>query len=362
MNLRSTKSTAAHFSRLLLTVAFALFSFEAYCCTSVIISGKVRPDGKPLMLKHRDTGELNNRIQWFGGATYSFIGLVNSSSKGGEVWSGTNSAGFCIMNTATYDLKDDDVPASQMDMEGVVMFKALGICKSVADFEAFLDTLSKPWGVEANFGITDALGGAAYFEVNNHSYVRYDVENEPGGYMVVTNYTRSGRPQDRHGVERFEKASQIMSTLDVATVGHKEIFNQVSRSGDPIMRKITSASIVFEGVAPGEDPGNTVMWTILGCPTTSVYFPLQVFSSDHVPSFMKDQFDGRNSQICSNSLIIKGIYGYAHGCEDECRIVEESIDSRFRLGMSAFAYDRYIRKCYRKYVAMYRRKLPKVSL
>ena len=141
------------------------------------------------MLKHRDTGELNNRMQWFNGPSFNFIGLVNSSSKGGEVWAGHNSAGFCIMNTAAYDFKDDDVSADLMDKEGILMFEALGKCADLADFERMLDSLPKPWGVEANFGIIDAKGGAAYYEINNHSYKRYDVSEEPQGYMVVTNFT-----------------------------------------------------------------------------------------------------------------------------------------------------------------------------
>ena len=124
--------------RIFFIAAFLLLSANAFCCTSVIISGNARADGRPIMLKHRDTGELNNRMQWFQGPVYNFIGLVNSSSKGGEVWSGHNSAGFCIMNTATYDLKDDDVPASQMDKEGILMFKALGQCSDLADFERLL--------------------------------------------------------------------------------------------------------------------------------------------------------------------------------------------------------------------------------
>ena len=88
-------------------------------CTSVIISGKVRADGKPVMFKHRDTSHLTNDIQWFQGEKYAFIGLVNTDVPlEKEVWAGTNSAGFSIMNTATYDLKEDDVPADQMDKEG----------------------------------------------------------------------------------------------------------------------------------------------------------------------------------------------------------------------------------------------------
>ena len=207
--------------RLLLIVAFAAVSLQAFCCTSVIISGNARIDGRPVMLKHRDTGELNNRMQWFKGTSYDFIGLVNSSSKGGEVWAGTNSVGFCIMNTATYDLKDDDVPVSMMDKEGEVMFKALGQCADLRDFERFLESLPKPWGVEANFGIIDAKGGAAYYEVNNYSYRRYNVSEEPEGYMIVTNYTRSGRPADRKGEDRFAKAVDILKGIEISTAGHK---------------------------------------------------------------------------------------------------------------------------------------------
>ena len=350
----------ARYSKLLALAAALFLSVQAFCCTSVIISGNARADGRPVMLKHRDTGELNNRMQWFNGPSYNFIGLVNSSSKGGEVWAGHNSAGFCIMNTATYDLKDDDVPDSEMDKEGILMFKALGSCADIRDFERLLESLPKPWGVEANFGVIDANGGAAYFEVNNHSYKRYNVSDEPEGYMVVTNFTRSGRSADRKGVDRFEKAKEIFASLDISTIGHKEIFNSISRSGKPILKDISSAAIVFEGVVPGEDPSLTVEWALLGCPSTSVYVPLKVFSSDHIPAFMKEYKDGDNAQICSQSLVIKGIYGVEKGCINECQEVEKITDSKFSRSMSPSAYDRFVRKIYRKYRLMYLRKLPKV--
>ena len=350
----------ARYSRLLFLSAALFISVQAFCCTSVIISGNARADGRPVMLKHRETGELNNRMQWFKGPEYNFIGLVNSSSKGGEVWAGHNSAGFCIMNTAAYNLKDDDVPESFMDKEGELMFKALGVCADLRDFERLLDNLPKPWGVEANFGIIDAFGEAAYYEVNNHSYKRYNVSEEPEGYMVVTNFTRSGRVADRKGVDRFEKASEIMKGLDVSTAGHKELFNGISRSGKPILRDITSSGMVFEGVLPNEDPNLTVAWTILGCPSTCIYIPLKVFESDHIPAFMKEYKDGDNAQICSQALVIKGIYGFENGCQEECKEVEKMVDSGFSRGMSPSRYDRYVRKVYRKYKMMYLRKLPKV--
>ena len=220
---------------------FLLLPLASEACTAVIISGKVRPDGKPLMFKHRDTGNLDNTIEYFRGEKYSFLGLVNrdwrtnpvAKNTGGvpEVWSGRNEAGFCIINTATYDLKDDDVPASQMDREGLVMYRALEICRTTADFERLLDTLSRPMGVEANFGVIDAEGGAAWYEVNNHSWVKFDVNEEPSGYRVVTNFTCSGRVKDRKGVDRYEKACEILAKTEVpiAQWDHSFLINNISK-------------------------------------------------------------------------------------------------------------------------------------
>lgn len=163
--------------RFLITFFMSVFFFilEGNACTSFIISGRYTKSGRPLMMKNRDTGNLNNRVEYFNGPLYNFIavtdapkniGAKNISEKNMQVhktnaaWIGTNSVGFSIMNTASYNLKDDDVPQSQMDREGILMFEALGKCKNTEDFEHFLDTLSRPMGVESNFGIIDAEGSA----------------------------------------------------------------------------------------------------------------------------------------------------------------------------------------------------------
>ena len=251
----------------ILTIALLLIgSIPAFCCTSVIISGKVRSDGKPVMFKHRDTGHHTNDIQWFQGEKYSFIGLVNTDEEASkEVWAGMNSAGFCIMNTATYDLKEDDVPQEQMDREGFLMYRALEICATVEDFEHFIDTLSKPMGVEANFGVTDTRGGAVYYEMDNWRIrAKYDVNEEPSGYRVVTNFTWSGRESDRKGVDRYEKACSLLSEtcIPIAEWDHDFLINKISRSGAPILRDITTAAVVFE---------NCVMWASLGQPDKNPY-------------------------------------------------------------------------------------------
>ena len=256
----------------ILLVLLALNGIPATPCTTVIISGKVREDGKPVMLKHRDTDHASNGIMRFQGEKYDFIGLVNTDVPlTPEAWAGRNSAGFCIMNTATYDLKEDDVPAERMDREGFLMYRALEICATVEDFEHFLDTLSKPMGVEANFGVIDAQGGAMYYEVDNWKIrAKFDVNEEPSGYRVVTNFTWSGREADRKGVDRYEKACSLLeeTCIPIAEWDHDFLINKISRSGAPILRSITTASVVFEG---------DVMWASLGQPDKNPYRPYTIF-------------------------------------------------------------------------------------
>ena len=48
--------------------AFAIMlSADVLACTSAIITGKATPDGRPLMWKHRDTGQENNKIEYVTG-------------------------------------------------------------------------------------------------------------------------------------------------------------------------------------------------------------------------------------------------------------------------------------------------------
>ncbi|MEJ1730275.1 hypothetical protein SMA90_28515, partial [Escherichia coli] len=135
-------------SFLFITINFLLISAGAYACTSAIITGKVTANGRPLLWKHRDTGQEQNRIAYFTTGKYAFLALVDAPDQGGTAWTGTNSAGFSIMNTASYNLKDDQV--KEMDQEGKLMYRALEICAGTEDFERFLDTLSRPLRVEAN--------------------------------------------------------------------------------------------------------------------------------------------------------------------------------------------------------------------
>jgi len=300
--------------RLLSLIILSVATMAAMACTSVIISGNATADGKPLMLKHRDSDCLLTRMEYYRGQRYAFIGLVNETTKTGEVWAGTNEAGLCIMNTAVYNLKDDKVHESKMDKEGELMFAALGWCATVEDFRWMLKNLAKPFGVEACFGVIDAQGGASYFEVNNHTWWEYNVNDEPAGYRVQTNFAFAGRKEDYRGLERYQTASDIMSEyaaehpVGQMDINHSFLLNHISRSyrhhllgitdenfctpsgiavdQDFIPRANTSAAIVFEGVKKGDNPLKTIMWTALGHPATAVAFPLMVAGENKLPPYL----------------------------------------------------------------------------
>ena len=198
---------------LLLTILLLLFGINSYECTTAVISGKATKDGRPLLWKHRDTESFNNKMVFIKGRLYNFVGLVNSQDDRSEVWGGTNSEGFSIINSYSYNLKPLDDSSVKDNQEGIIMYLALECCATAQDFQNLLDTLEKPYGVEANFGIIDAHGGAVYFEVNNFQYKKYDANDSkiaPNGYLIRTNFSFSGRENEGEGYNRQLTANKII--------------------------------------------------------------------------------------------------------------------------------------------------------
>jgi hypothetical protein len=290
-----------------------------------------------MMFKHRDTDELNNRIAHFQGKKYAFMGLVNAPSLDGEVWAGMNEAGLCIMNTASYNLREDQLDC-QMDREGEFMYHVLGQCANLQEFEAWIDTYPQPWGVEANFGIIDAQGGAAYYEINNHRWIKYDVNEEANGYRVVTNFSFAGRYEDYEGWERYQTASAIMQEkfsreIEMTAIDAINLFSRKYRhevlgvnyyqenapqyiiDQDYIPRRITSAVICFQGVKAGSDPKYSVMWSALGYPACAVAIPL-LMNSSSLPAYMlahnpkAKKGEALHCEMCDASLKIKDAWAF----------------------------------------------------
>ncbi len=302
-------------------------------CTTAVVSGKATDDGRPLLLKNRDADALQNKLVYFFDGKFKFIGLVNSDDKDNkEVWCGFNEAGFAIMNSASYNLKMNDT-TKLSDKEGIIMRLALQNCATLQDFEKFLNELPKPLGVEANFGVIDANGGAAYYETNNFSFIKYDVNDPsvaPNGYLIRTNYSFAGEENKGYGYIRYQTASQMFeSQIKNGKISFEFLINDVPRClihsftktdltknlpeensdnyvffRDYIPRHSTSAAIVVQGVKENESPSLTTMWTILGFPLTSVIIPVWLLEDGTVPKILQADETG-NAPLCNAALQLK---------------------------------------------------------
>lgn len=279
----------------------------ALACTSAVVGAGANPSGRPMLWKNRDTSTIDNKVEYVPGKNgeHAYVALFNAADrKLQEAWMGMNDAGFAVMNTASYNIKDDKVPAKNMDKEGILMTKALKSCVTVDDFENLLKSYPRPMGVEANFGVIDAYGNGAYFETNNHSYVKYDLKDDPDQLIVRTNYSHSGRPNEGYGFVREANACHILDPYAAKGEITPELLTEtVSRSfwhdmkkrdysngpdqwvidQDFIPRFKSTATVVIEGckpLKPGEKPDEDfiarqyIMWTGLGYPPCSEIVPV----------------------------------------------------------------------------------------
>ncbi|MCK4754182.1 MAG: hypothetical protein KAS58_03050 [Calditrichia bacterium] len=303
-------------------------------CTTAIITGKATPDGRPLLLKHRDSDYYQNKLMYFNDGKYSYIGLVNSEDlEGKEVWSGANSAGFAIMNAASYNLNDNDTTKLK-DQEGIIMKEALRSCATLGDFENLLKEWIRPLGVESNFGVIDAQGGAAYYETTNFSFTKIDATDPstaPHGYIIRTNYSSTGTADGGYGYIRYSTAEHLFKKArEQNELTHKFLLQKVSRSlkhslldidlmefphsseekehfvnfQDYIPRHSSVTTMVVQGVKEGENAEFTTIWTILGFPLCSVVVPTWVVGGSELPKVLISDESG-NAPLCQMALELK---------------------------------------------------------
>ena len=286
-------------------------------CTSAIVSAKVSKTGRPLLWKNRDTGTEHNFVEKVDAkdGNFAYVALYNGGdSTLRDAWLGMNEVGFAIMNTASYNLAPDT--AKLKDQEGYVMSLALQKCRTLADFENLLDTLSKPMGVQANFGLIDASGDGAYYETDDYTYKKFSLGEAENGVLVRTNYSYTGEKDGGYGYIREDNAwhlldpyiknknieASIFTDLISRSFYHslkgRDVSNDCDRwiiDQDYIPRRTTSASVVIEGIIPGEAPSLYIMWAEIGYPPCSYTLPVMI---DSVPQELRPQGKFWRSPLC----------------------------------------------------------------
>lgn len=320
-----------------LTLIIYGFGHQISACTVAVISGKYTKDGRPLLWKNRDTNSINNRIMFFNEGKFDFIGLVNSKDVNGKsVWIGQNSAGFAIMNSASYNLNiGDDTKLS--GLEGRIIKEALATCITIEDFEKYLDQLPKPTRLEANFGVIDANGGAALYELNNKGFVKFDANDPkvaPFGYIIRGNYSFMGNyGEESSGYIRYNTANDLFyNAMATNSFDAQFIIQDVTRSlyhsltktdlyaeygnipentptytffHDYIGRRSTSSACVIQGVRKGENSEFTTLWSVVGFPLTSIAVPTWVKGENYFPEVLRLDENLKDSPICDAALTLK---------------------------------------------------------
>ena len=187
---------------LLLSALFLALSFDSFACTSAIVAPHRSSEGVPLLWKHRDNAKYTNtRIEYIDDGKYAYTAVVPNTEKYNKgVYAGVNEMGLGVISTATKNLPEatpEEYKACELTrMKGGVMWNALRRCTTIDELEELLKTTKRSRRSHSNFGVADATGAVAYFEVWDLGYRRYDVsESGNDGFDVRSNFSHAGDPK-----------------------------------------------------------------------------------------------------------------------------------------------------------------------
>lgn len=328
-----TQSTLHYLRVAFLWILVSFYSFSS-ACTTAVISGKFTASGRPMLWKVRDTEAYENVMKRYTAHQWEYVGLVNTTDTlGVQIWGGWNEKGFAIMNSASFNV-NAGYKRDFIDQEGFFMHQALKECKTIADFENLLNARPKPMGLAAHFGVIDAEGGAAFYEVNNETWTKFDANDEkvaPRGYVLRTNYSQTGKEGEGLGFIRCQTAHLLFNEVSVGELRIETLMQDFSRStvhpvlkadyrktysklpakgvmvtsDDLICRYGTSSTIAIEGVnaRKNEKPVHTTGWVQIGLPFVSVTLPM--WCGVELPQGLVAPAMGAESAFSAKSMELK---------------------------------------------------------
>ncbi len=278
-------------------------------CTIGVACGSVTADGRPLLWKTRDSGTRNNELYLHKTFDHRFLCVINVDEENPRSWMGLNEHGFAILNAYIREASGAAKPDT-ITSNGVFMRQALGTCRSVTEFEAFLDTTSSYRQIKGIFGVIDTTGAAMMYEVIDKKVWPYNPADTPEGYLIRATFTCHdtvpGGPGPGVGYERFLRSHDLIAgfvaaeSLDPHTLmrWHMRDFSDATSKAVPvpfpdkweldkpfgfintmwsICRQISVSATVIQGVDPAAEPREpaylSTMWTMLGSPASAIAVP-----------------------------------------------------------------------------------------
>lgn len=296
------------------------YCLDAASCTLLVASGKSTSDGRPLLFKIRDSStSMNIDMKIIPGDGYTFMGQYAIKDDGTVTgpWGGFNEKGFAVMNAVSYNIQKTTSGALNDD----VIRDGLKNCATIDDFEKLLDNMEKPMAVRANFGVIDAMGNAAFYEVGQYGWVKYDANNDeiaPDGIIVRSNFSMSGDLSNKEGEDRYIAASRFVEQNKIdGKINGRDVIQKLSRFLElqdgaslydvmPISYKtpsktrfvgyvprvISTNAMLVQGVKDDEKPDLTTLWTMAGPPLSTVAIPLVISSEGIMPPKVMVDNDG----------------------------------------------------------------------
>ena len=174
----------------LLMVALSLSLFgESKACTSALVSASKSSERVPMLWKHRDAPSWDCHIEYVEGGRFAYTALVSKDGK--YTYCGINEKGFAIMNTVSENITKS-VEVAQSAGAILAMATALRECATVGEFEVWLAKSNGARTYVTNYAVGDAMGGAAYIEVNGDGFKRYNVSTREEGFDIRSNFSFSG--------------------------------------------------------------------------------------------------------------------------------------------------------------------------
>ncbi len=208
--------------------------------------------------------------------------------------------------------------------------------------------MQKPTRLEGNFGVIDAFGGAAYFELGNFTFKKYDANNPadaPNGYLIRTNYSFSGDTAVGGGYVRYVTISDAFEeALRSNHLDHCAIIKDGSRSlkhsllgidlneysnvpentptlvffNDYVPRNSTASTCVVQGIKPDENPLLCTMWSAVGFPMTTITIPVWLNKNVNLPVIVQYDDSLKDSPISNYSLKMKNkVFAYKLGIDSK---------------------------------------------